>query len=378
MFFTCDRNHRPLGAIPTFPRNLSADHRCRGATTPMLAFGIGFAAVAAVASLPACLSAAMSPGDVQQGSVLHASAGDPGKPAAPAQKRGGFDDGRASFTVEVQGVESAYRTTPVFVLPGQELSIRVKDAPAPVQAAAEAGQLRIDEPGAWTWTAPEKPGTSSCVRVTEERRLDSICVKAFVLQPYRGEAEIDGFRIGHYPRELLKGDEAYALPQGLVRVTPENVDEPLSPHFRLGQFLCKQEASYPKFLVLKTALIVKLEMLLEKLASDGVIAETLYVMSGYRTPFYNSTIGNETTYSRHSYGDAADVYVDRDADGIMDDIDGDGRTSTDDARHIYRIVDDAMDAVVPQQLAGGLAIYGPNRAHGPFVHVDTRGHRARW
>ena len=27
---------------------------------------------------------------------------------------------------------------------------------------------------------------------------------------------------------------------------------------------------------------------------------------------------------------------------------------------------------------GGIGIYGPTSAHGPFVHVDTRPWRARW
>jgi hypothetical protein len=28
--------------------------------------------------------------------------------------------------------------------------------------------------------------------------------------------------------------------------------------------------------------------------------------------------------------------------------------------------------------AGGLGVYPANRAHGPFIHVDVRGYRARW
>ena len=299
-------------------------------------------------------------------------------PIGTSRQSAPFEDARAEFSVQVQEVESSYRTTPVFVLPGQEIAISARAASAPVQAAAEAGQLRIDGPGAWTWTAPDKPGTSACIRLTEQRHLDSICVKAFVLQPYHGEDKVDGFHIGHYQRAPLKGDVAYTMPQGLVRVTADNIEEPVSPHFRLGQFLCKQEGGYPKFVVLKTALLVKLEMLLDKLASDGVVADTLHVMSGYRTPAYNAAIGNETIYSRHSYGDAADVYVDRDGDGIMDDIDGDGRSSTADARQLYGIVNDVLDATASERLAGGLAVYAPNGEHGPFVHVDTRGHLARW
>jgi len=27
---------------------------------------------------------------------------------------------------------------------------------------------------------------------------------------------------------------------------------------------------------------------------------------------------------------------------------------------------------------GGLGVYGSNAAHGPFIHVDVRGSKARW
>jgi hypothetical protein len=30
------------------------------------------------------------------------------------------------------------------------------------------------------------------------------------------------------------------------------------------------------------------------------------------------------------------------------------------------------------ELVGGCGIYPGNGAHGPFVHVDARGYRARW
>jgi hypothetical protein len=32
----------------------------------------------------------------------------------------------------------------------------------------------------------------------------------------------------------------------------------------------------------------------------------------------------------------------------------------------------------PTLPAGGMSIYRRNPVHGPFVHVDTRGYRARW
>ena len=80
--------------------------------------------------------------------------------------------------------------------------------------------------------------------------------------------------------------------------------------------------------------------------------------------------------SRHMYGDAADVFVDSDGDGLMDDLDGDGAVTIQDARVLYAVV----EAVERRHadLADGLSVYATTTAHGPFVHVDARGVRARW
>ena len=60
-------------------------------------------------------------------------------------------------------------------------------------------------------------------------------------------------------------------------------------------------------------------------------------MSGFRTPQYNVAGGNtggRAGLSRHMYGDAADVFIDNDGDGVMDDLNRDGRSSIEDARVI--------------------------------------------
>ena len=99
-------------------------------------------------------------------------------------------------------------------------------------------------------------------------------------------------------------------------------------------------------------------------------------MSGYRTPWYNADIGNTTVYSQHLFGSAADIFVDADGDGRMDDLNGDSAVDTADARWLA----DLVEAVVAEQpsLAGGMSVYPANAAHGPFVHIDVRGVRARW
>ena len=85
----------------------------------------------------------------------------------------------------------------------------------------------------------------------------------------------------------------------------------MSPHFRLKQFLCKEDTSkdFPKYVVLKERLPLKLEAILERVNAMGFKTDTLHVMSAYRTPYYNHAIG-DVKYSMHQWGSAADIYVD--------------------------------------------------------------------
>jgi uncharacterized protein YcbK (DUF882 family) len=101
-------------------------------------------------------------------------------------------------------------------------------------------------------------------------------------------------------------------------------------------------------------------------------------MSGYRTPAYNKAIGNGT-YSRHVWGGAADIFVDDNGDGVMDDLNGDGRVSRADSEWLARFVDSLeRKGRFGNELVGGIGTYGSTASHGPFVHVDARGYQARW
>jgi uncharacterized protein YcbK (DUF882 family) len=100
-------------------------------------------------------------------------------------------------------------------------------------------------------------------------------------------------------------------------------------------------------------------------------------MSGYRTPFYNAAIGN-VSRSRHQWGDAADIFVDEDGNGVMDDVNGDRRIDRRDSDWLRALVERLHEAPGGEQMAGGVGLYAANREHGPFVHVDARGRLARW
>jgi len=166
-------------------------------------------------------------------------------------------------------------------------------------------------------------------------------------------------------------------PRGFAEVHARDEDILVSPHFTVGQFLCKQPGE-PRYLALSVPLIVKLEAVLARVVEAGYDVRTLHIMSGYRTPWYNRSIGNTTTLSRHLWGDAADIFVDGDGDGYMDDLNGDGRRDVQDARLLFDLVEQVEGSGRPYILTGGLSAYRKNQIRGPFLHVDARGRRARW
>jgi Peptidase M15 len=190
--------------------------------------------------------------------------------------------------------------------------------------------------------------------------------------------KLDGYRIGEYAAQPLKGLEQYERPKGFVRLADHNDDLWVSDHYRMRDFQCKLDGA-TKFLVLRTDALVKLEILQHELETrHGLKFDRFTIMSGYRTPYYNSKIGNETGYSRHLYGDAMDIYIDQNRDGKMDDVNRDGRIDTSDARFLLRVAEAIDNSSEWGWLKGGAGVYHANAAHGPYVHIDARGYVARW
>ena len=249
------------------------------------------------------------------------------------------------------------------VLPGATVTL---DAAA---ARPTAGRIAPLGTGRWVWTAPPTPGLYP-IKMVAPDGSDSVTVQAFVVVPYdqlRGDF-LNGYRIGRYPK---------SPPAGFVEVTPENQDVLVSPHFRLKQFLCKQPGAR-KYVVVNERLYAALEYVLARVNAAGYRATSFHVMSGYRTPAYNRSIGN-VVFSQHQWGSAADIFIDENGDGRMDDLNGDGRSDIRDAEVLYRVIDAAAARPEGQGLIGGIGKYPPTSAHGPFVHVDVRpGGAARW
>ena len=291
-----------------------------------------------------------------------------------------FSAERAALDVQFAGEPIPYRVMGVFVMPGAtaDLSLGASPSGGRVTVGAEAGTLTETSQHTWQWTAPDAPGVYP-IRVRDRASGATTRLNAFVLTPFdHDQQSLNGFRIGQYEQEPRKGLAVYEPPQGFIELTPETAHVRVSPHFTLGQFRCKQTGGPPEYVLLRTPMLRKLELILEAVNARGHAASTLHVMSGFRTPYYNRAIGNRTEYSRHLYGGAADIFVDTDGDEMMDDLTGDGRSTIADARELVRIVERVMRDGAPRGLKGGLSAYGANAAHGPFVHVDARGYRARW
>jgi hypothetical protein len=286
---------------------------------------------------------------------------------------------RVSFAVKFKEEVSPFPVLAIFVMPGEQVPLEAVLTDSTVRYTAEArgGRLARLGPSRWRWTAPEEKGLYP-LWVRDSASGETVTLNAFVLVPMPTAATIGEFMVGRYEQRPLRGNPSYARPAGFVEVTEANRGTLVAPHFTIEQFVSRQSGGYPKYLVLRERLLLKLEMLLEEVRSAGIPASTFGILSAYRTPFYNRSIGNETRYSRHVYGDAADIYVDNDGDGAMDDLNGDGRATLEDARALGDVVEGLSQKSWYQPFEGGLGLYKANRAHGPFVHVDVRGHPARW
>jgi hypothetical protein len=227
-------------------------------------------------------------------------------------------------------------------------------------------------------------GDSATTRAGIYAAADSAGSFHFItMRPFADKVKgrIGAYRIGFFPAEQRGARAAaYGNPEGFLEVTAGNADTPISEHFRLRDFLTKDQGPvWPKYLVLREPLVDKLELVLDELRGMGIAASRLRVMSGFRTPQYNQQgvgAGGRVQDSRHQYGDAADVYVVNGARDWMSDLNGDGRVDTRDAR-VLATAAERVEQKHPE-LVGGIGVYTATSAHGPFVHIDVRGQRARW
>ncbi|HKB80786.1 MAG TPA: hypothetical protein VKH35_13820 [Thermoanaerobaculia bacterium] len=263
---------------------------------------------------------------------------------------------------------------------------RVPGAPI-VKNAPAGGKTVLTGGGAQTtsqFIAPRSPGIYRLAVQLQQatRSLDNFSLITLVPFAQKQGGKIGLYYLGTWPFENggRPKTPAYADPAGFIQVTPQNENTPVSPHFRLRDFLTHNQADvWPKYLLLRPQLVDKLELTIQELQNMGHPVRHMSIMSGFRTPTYNVSGGNtegRANLSRHMYGDASDVFVDNDGNGSMDDLNGDGKVDIRDAEVIQQAAE-RVEAANPS-LVGGVGVYSACCGHGPFVHIDVRGYRARW
>jgi hypothetical protein len=262
--------------------------------------------------------------------------------------------------------------------PGEavELSDTLGEGVEVVYGGTQAGQAASDQPG--------EPGVWNILLQVRDaiRRVPGMSIVTLVPASTARQGRIGDYSVGSWPSDVtgVPTPETYRPPRGFIRVTPENIDLRISEHFVLGEFLTKgQEDIWPKYTVISPLMLDKAELVIQELELMGHSVERVGVISAFRTPSYNATGGDTQgrgALSRHMYGDAVDFFVDNDGDFRMDDLNGDGRVTVADAR----VMAEAAERVERKfpSLLGGIGVYSPTGAHAGFIHVDTRGYRARW
>jgi hypothetical protein len=305
------------------------------------------------------------------------------------------------FIGDGQSIEIAQATT---------LSISSKSL---MNWSVPAGAVRQVDESVLEWTAPLAPGNylielqivreEICYQEAggQETVLgsvrESVSTSRFMMlvqYPYDrdGDGQLAGLPVGIYPNEDAENvnsyvavrRELYKPPKWFVKLTPEVANLRISQHFRLGDFAPDVDlAEGPAFIVISFRLIERLETMIAELRARGHEVETLKIVRGFLTPIQQQRLNrrgaNLTDFSRHIYGDAAVLFVDVDGDGLMDDLNRDGKVDIDDADFMYQIVERIERQV---QKFGGLGkLAKPSDSQlpqTPCIALDMRGSRARW
>lgn len=272
----------------------------------------------------------------------------------------------------------------LFAMPGEKLEFPLAVGGDPSVITYEWTSLResqatfVPQPleGAEV-AAPNAPGFYylTLIRGTDRQVIPEPAVA--VMRPFQEKlgAMLNGYRIGTYLAERLRGKRDSEHPDGFLEIYPEHLDLAISKHLKIRHFVTHddQAAVWPKYVALNPRLLDKLELVLAELenhrAESGALVQQieLDVHSGFRTPAHNRRVRRAARDSRHQYGDAADVVVDANGNGRIDRTD-------------HRLVVAAVEAVERSHpdLAGGLGVYTSGRYPRPYVHIDARGRRSRW
>jgi len=278
-------------------------------------------------------------------------------------------------SIRVDGLNVPYTQFSSFKLPESMLLLEAKGQ-GNMQVFLNDQLQSTFQNDSYALKVPQEIGLHK-LRLVDGTKNVLLNLNLFVLTPVsqiEGGA-INGFKMGTYPPPLGEGGK-YERPRGLIEITKENFQTQLSPHFKLSQFTSLRRGKQ-EYIVIREVLLLKLEYLLKEINNAGIPARTIRIRKAYLTPEKNALKGN-AIYSRHIYGDAAQIIIDENNDGIMDDVNGDGKTDMKDARWLFELIDKLSGRKDYQRFEGGLAHYKLNKKFGGYVYIDARGNKVRY
>ncbi len=225
----------------------------------------------------------------------------------------------------------------------------------------------------FSFNLPGSHGTYTVTASDSETVQDYIMVVPLNTAQFRTNT-LNSFPIGFYG----DGNTRDNLPdRGFIELWPGTFDARISTHLTFSDFLGHTEGGWPQYMVLDLRLVHKLECVFEQVALLYPEARSIHCISGFRTPAYNAAIGNDTGFSLHLYGAAADFWIEGWPDNdLIDDLDRNKRIDVYDGEFIVEVTR-ALEAA-GEVATGGASAYRWIPTHGPFVHLDTRGSAAVW
>lgn len=288
----------------------------------------------------------------------------------------------ADFSIVYDDFKIPLKTFSIFVMPREGIEIYIAEEDRNQKYVIELNGKKFENDKSFKWQAPAQSGHYP-VKIQKKGNQDSnstINLNVFVLHSAKKKQGqyLDGFRIGYYPKITADKKEYYSKPAGYLKIEEYLLDLNLTPHFTMEQFITKQSAELPQYIVLQEALLLKLEYFLEEVNKAGYKAETFGIVSVYRSPYFNKKLGNNTSFSRHLFGDAADIYIDNSGNGWMDDLNGDGKSNIYDSNILFDLAVKFDQKEKNAKLQGGLSSYRGNGVRGPFLHIDSRGFHVTW
>jgi uncharacterized protein YcbK (DUF882 family) len=221
--------------------------------------------------------------------------------------------------------------------------------------------------------APPDPGFYQLAVMRDGIRRIVRDLTVAVLVPFEAKdgPVLDGYTIGTFFAERVRGADEEDRPDGFVRIDSRMADLPVSRHLRVGDFLTKDNQQvWPRYAAIDPRVLDKVELVLDAIrelrGDTSDVQLELDVHSGFRTPFYNSR-NRFARDSRHTHGDAIDIAID---------ANGDGRITRGDVRLVAKAVEHIEQR--HPDLVGGMGVYTSGKYNQAFVHIDARGTKARW